>query len=307
MQLLNLLQPFTTSSFASLNDYYTAYQSEVHDLNLTNLLVWHKKHNLHYLEINGYVVYVYHPENPFSCTFSQPVGDYTDVKALKEVVTQLYDLCNQAGIKLSFRHVNEPFKIFLDDQDYPFVSKELEDDFDYVYLSVELAKLSGNRFHKKKNHLNQFNKTFSHTSEIKPITAENLLDAIAVAQKWCHDNGCEGENDLCFEYQGIKEMIQDWDFLSNRGIVGLIIYIEGQPQAMTIAEPLTHETFLIHIEKANGDFNGIYAAINHAMANIAYPNYIYINREQDMGMEGIRKAKRSYHPHHMVKKYDLHL
>lgn len=307
MQRWKQLQPFNITCYQKLEDYYVSYHTEVHDLNLTNLFIWHKRHNLHYLEMHGYVVYVYYPENPFSCTFSEPVGDYADEKALLEVITQLFDISDQSGIQLSFRHVSERFKLFLEKHLYPFKAVALEDDFDYVYLAEELAHLSGNRFHKKKNHLNQFNKTYTTTSEIVPITVLNALDALDVAQKWCYENGCEGSNDLCFEFQGIQDLMHNWETLSNRGVVGQIIYVAGQPQAMTIAEPLNSDMFLIHIEKARTGFNGIYAAINHAMANVAWPTYTYINREQDMGIEGMRKAKRSYHPHHLVKKYDLHL
>ncbi len=299
--------PFSSLDVEHLKHYYTYYTSDIHDLNMTNLLIWRKKHDLHWTSIGGYLWYVYTPSDPFNVIFSEPVGDYRDIEALKNAVRLWLQYCDTHGIPRRFRLVGEAFKQILEDMNLIENMIAVEDNFDYCYETTSLATLSGNRYHKKKNHLNQFVKKYEGAYAIQSISEENALDAFQAAKKWCIANGCGEDLDLCFEYNGIQEILNHWAFYQSIGLEGVVIYVDDSPVALTFGEFIPNDTFLVHIEKADQTVQGIYTAINHAMANQVIGRCQTLNREQDMGIEGIRKAKQSYHPSHLVSKYNVNI
>jgi hypothetical protein len=147
-------------------------------------------------------------------------------------------------------------------------------------------------------------KRYEGQYEVAEISESNAEDALAAARNWCISYGCGDTPDLCHEYHGIHEILTNWKLYADRGLEGVLIFVEKEPIALTFGEMIQNDTFLVHIEKADSNIQSAYTAINHAMANRIYNRCLYVNREQDMGIEGIRKAKSSYHPHHLVAKYD---
>ena len=300
-----MMKKFDEAEFAALKKYYDGYDSDIHDLNLTNLIIWEKKHKLHTLELDGYLWFVYLPEDPFNMMFSEPVGDYSNQNALKVATDHWIKYCEEKQYSVRLRHVGETYKTFLMEHDYKIDSIPVTDAFDYCYVTEELANLAGNKFHKKKNHLNQFRKTYQDRYRIEVINPNNADKAFVAAKNWCISNGCGETLDLCFEFNGIHHILTNWEIFQNRGVEGIVIYVDDVPVAFTLGEFIVGETFLVHIEKADQNIQGIYTAINHAMANHVKDRSQYLNREQDMGIEGIRKAKQSYHPQHLVPKYNI--
>ena len=300
-------KPLTQEDYDTLKPYYEKYTSDVHDLNLTNLLIWRRRHELHFCEIDGYLWFVYYPNNAFNMMFSEPIGDYNDKEALKQSINHWMAFCTQNGYPLRVRHVSDFFKQFLIDLGLELLIHSKEADFDYIYEAVDLANLSGNKFHKKKNHLNQFIKRYEGRYSIFDLNESNAQAALTAARNWCISNGCGETLDLCHEYHGIHEILTNWKTYAGRGLEGVVIFVDEEPVALTFGEIIPNDTFLVHIEKADSSVQGAYTAINHAMANRVAERCLYINREQDMGIEGIRKAKLSYHPHHLVAKYDINL
>ena len=299
--------PFGSTDVEQLKQYYTHYTSDIHDLNMTNLMIWRKKHDLHWLLLGESLWYVYTPSDPFNMSFSEPVGDYTNSEALKTAVREWIAFCEAHHYPLRLRLVGDAFKQVLDEMQLANTVLPMEDNFDYCYNTEELALLSGKKFHKKKNHLNQFLKKYDGIYRISPITVDNAPDAFQAAKKWCVANGC-GENlDLCFEFNGIKDVLNHWALYQSRGLEGVVIYVDDSPVALTFGEFIPNDTFLVHIEKADQTVQGIYTAINHAMANQVLGRCRTLNREQDMGIEGIKKAKQSYHPSHLVPKFNIEL
>lgn len=303
-QSIHQIKKLTHEDYPKLKPYYEMYTSEIHDLTLTNQLIWRGKHNLHILELGGYLWFVYHPENALEVSFSEPVGAYDNLTALKNALDEWRRFCLEYGFPMRIRHFGQAFKDALIELEIPFHADEIVDDFDYVYLTDELAKLSGNRFHKKKNHLNQFLKKYENRFKIEAISESNAGDALVAARRWCVLNGCGETLDLCHEYHGILEVLTHWSLMASRGLEGVLVYVDDVPVAMSFGEMIGTQTFLVHIEKADPEVTGAFTVINHALANQVLDRCIYINREQDMGSEGIRKAKLSYHPHHLVLKYD---
>jgi uncharacterized protein len=172
---------------------------------------------------------------------------------------------------------------------------EDRDNFDYLYLRSDLAELSGKTYHKKRNLVNAFINSYDY--EQKPLGKGNVADAVAVLDKWREAKGFDGD------YAASREALDLFDVLGMRGCV---YYVDGTPAAWCLGEPLAKgRMFAVHFEKAIEDYKGIYQFINQAFAQ-ALPSYFKeINREQDLGDEGLRQAKMTYRPHAFVNKYRM--
>lgn len=171
---------------------------------------------------------------------------------------------------------------------------------DYVYLGENLRDLKGRKYSKKRNHLNAFLRDYpDHTTEA--LTAENVSEALDFVERWCGERNCTGDLDssLLCERQAIHDALYAFDDLDFQG---MLLRIDGKVVAFTMGEMINHDTLVVHIEKAFPQYRGLYPAINKAFAN-AFPEATYINREEDMGLEGLRKAKESYYPAYLLDKY----
>jgi len=175
--------------------------------------------------------------------------------------------------------------------------------WDYIYSVAELSKLAGKRFHKKKNLLNQFKKKY----DFKYISfdSEMIDKAMSMQQDWCTWRDCESSEALTAENNAISRILINWERLN--GLVGAAIIVNETMAAYTVAESLSKDMLLIHFEKGNPDFKGIYQAINQMFLQNSAQNHKVVNREQDLDNEGVRKAKLSYHPVGFLKKYAVTL
>lgn len=172
-----------------------------------------------------------------------------------------------------------------------------EGDWDYIYNSVDLAELSGKKYHSKRNHLARFNEL---NAEFSLITEKDFDDCITFSTNEYNSKYAMSDHSFIAEQYAINTY---FNYFGELGLTGGIIRIDGEIAAFTIGEPLNQETYCIHIEKANTSFNGIYAGINNCFAKTFAADYRYINREEDLGLEGLRKSKHSYHPAFLLKKY----
>jgi uncharacterized protein len=174
-----------------------------------------------------------------------------------------------------------------------FRVEEDRDNFDYLYLKKDLASLEGRRFHKKRNLVNAFINNYSYSES--PICRDNAEEALDVLERW--KNGRDDPGD----YVAAREGLEKREAL---GLHGYLVRVDGDPAAYTLGEPLQKgRAFAVHFEKAFGDYKGIYQFINRAFASVLPRHYRYINREQDLGDEGLRQAKMTYRPSGFVKKY----
>ena len=178
------------------------------------------------------------------------------------------------------------------------------DGHEYVYAIDDLADLKGKKYQPKRNHINRFLAEYPD-AVILPLSDETLPDAVALAERW-YQRRTE-EEDASMEHAALQRAFAHWKEL---GMVGLVLYVGNQVAAMTMGSFLSDDTVDVHFEKADLDFPGAYAVINRAFARHIrehYPQVKYLNREEDMGIEGLRRAKLSYYPHHMVEKCWAHL
>lgn len=217
--------------------------------------------------------------------FSLPMG-FPEDNHLKEQLLHGADY-----IKNMSEAQADGMRIWLESRGYSVC--EDRDNFDYVYLREDLASLKGKKYHKKRNQVNAFINNYSY--EERPLTQENMDDAFQILKQW--KEGREDEGD----YTASKEALELADFLE---LNGYMVYVDGSPAAYTMGEGIAnHSTYVIHIEKALGQYRGIYQFINQAYASVLGTKYKYINREQDLGDEGLRQAKLTYRPSGFVKKY----
>ena len=172
--------------------------------------------------------------------------------------------------------------------------------WDYLYRREELAELKGNRFHKKKNLVNQFLKAYPQFS-YTPLHGGLIHRALELQDAWCAWRDCESSETLTAENRAIEKVLSAWDSLS--GILGGALTIGDKMAAYTVAEALDPGTLVIHFEKGDPEFKGVYQAINQQFLLHAAKGVVTVNREQDLGDEGLRKAKRSYHPFEFLKKF----
>jgi hypothetical protein len=184
--------------------------------------------------------------------------------------------------------------------DARFTATTDRNDSDYIYRVEDLAQLKGAHFQTKRNFVNQFKTRYAY--EYLPIDAKLIGQCLELEERWCSFKKCDENISLAMERRCIYRMFQNFETL---GLFGAAILIEGKVQAFTISERLNATTAILHIEKANTDFRGIYQAINNLFAINSLRDFTFVNREQDLGDQGLRKAKMSYHPHHMTDKFNI--
>lgn len=170
------------------------------------------------------------------------------------------------------------------------------DSSDYVYNSADLIDLAGRKYHQKRNHIARFSEI---PYEFSIITEKDLDECIYFSTQTYNQKYPYSDSSIIAEQFAINTY---FSYYSELGLTGGIIRIDGRIAALTIGERLNSDTFCVHIEKADTSYNGIYAAINHCFAKSAAADFRYINREEDMGIEGLRKSKLSYHPAFLVEK-----
>lgn len=178
-----------------------------------------------------------------------------------------------------------------------------EGSLDYVYDIHDLADLAGRKYHAKRNHCSRFETTYPDY-RIQPITQENLPLARALCKQWYAERrAIDPEGDYRMEETALERAFLNYGALD---LEGLLLTVGDEVVAMTMASRMSRDTFDVHFEKARADVAGAYAMINRCFARYIrdkYPEIRYLNREEDMGIEGLRRAKESYCPHHRVVKY----
>lgn len=181
-----------------------------------------------------------------------------------------------------------------------FEYKEIRGDFDYVYLIEKLSMLSGRKLHSKKNHVNAFIKNNQWSFEL--IDKDNIEECKEMSRLWMRSQEKESEG-LDDEFTATRRYLK---YFSELEVEGALIRANGQVVAFTIGEQLNSDTYVIHLEKAFKEVRGAYPVINQQFATWVmntYPHIKYMNREEDTGEEGLRKAKLSYHPYKLNEKF----
>ncbi len=207
--------------------------------------------------------------------------------------------------------LHQPLTMYLVDQeavellDLPEKRYEVEPErmyFDYVYDAEKLRTLSGKLYHKKKNHVNAFLKEYAGRYQCRRLACHDIEETLDFIHRWhasrISDDPFHRDD---YEVRGIEYVLRNCRLIQYE-IFG--VYVDGKMEAFSLGtyDEVT-KTAVIHVEKANPDIRGLYPFINQQFLCQAFPEAVYVNREDDMGLPGLRKAKESYHPIRLVEKY----
>ncbi len=282
-----------------INQYFREAQPRTSESTFTNLFIWRDCYEVQWAIVEGLLVIK--PGQYDETWILQPYGDYKNCD-LRAAFSQLDAYFSAQGLPLVMRAVTEEFAAWLE-AEYPgmFYLEDERDLADYLYLGEDLRELKGRKYHSKRNHLSNFRK--NHPDYVyEPITADMLDEVWQYLMDWCDQKACGGSLDqgLHCEQKAIREALQYFEQLDYKGAV---IRLDGKITAFTLGEKLNNDTVVVHVEKANGEITGLYSAMNQEFLLHEWPDVQYVNREEDTGAEGLRKAKLSYHPIELVKKY----
>jgi uncharacterized protein len=285
-------KPLELGDRAVFRAFLTEDPPQVSELTFTNLFMWRGRNRPIWKEEHGCLIIIMQPQDSQPYGF-QPVGSGDKQAAVELLLDELTGRSPEA----SLCRVDERFVARHVDTDRYDVIED-RDNNDYVYLARELIELPGNRFHKKRNHVNKFIKSYAF--EYRPLDQDLVECFLRLQEDWCELKNCEEDQDLFDEDRAVYEALIHMEELDFRG--GAIL-IDSRVEAFSLGEHLNPDTVVIHIEKANPRIPGLYAAINQRFCQEAWMEATYINREQDLGVAGLRKAKESYHPHRMIRKF----
>lgn len=284
-----------------IDSYLKDKNLEISELTFTNLYLWNQGQSFSYRIIDDFLV-VKSLDLAGNCMIFLPVGKTEDqnnsLELLKAVIEKLIEDCEDENI-FFIRSLTEKMKTRLEKafpEDFEF--SPTPEYSDYVYSVEKLVNLSGRKYHSKKNQFNKFKKMYDF--EYTPLTAENAQILIDSQCQWFNHNNVEVYADLEIERKGIIQVINNMEHLD---VDGAYITVEGKIAAFTLAEQLSDYTVVIHIEKAVDEFPGAYQAINKLYLENRWSDMTYVNRECDLGIDGLRNTKQSYRPIFMLEKY----
>lgn len=260
-----------------------------------NLFLWGKQHVAFYQDCIVFFSHFYGRS-----VYPYPIGT-GDKKAVIEDILQD---ARERGIPCRLTGLTDADRQDLESW-FPgkFHLRTIRDSFDYVYDINDLADLKGRKFQKKRNHFNRF-KAEHPNYQVVEINACNMGLAQRMVDEWYRTRiKADPEGDYLLENIALARAFQNYGWL---GLEGIMLVDEGKVLAVTIGSRMAKNTFDIHFEKALEDVDGAYAAVNCEFARflrLKYPDIQYLDREEDMGLEGLRKAKLSYNPHHLTEKH----
>lgn len=262
-----------------------------------NNFIWGEANEIEFADVNGFYCMKSRWENKEIYTFPAGKGD------IKPVIEALMEDAKERGIQFQLRgmvkEAVEAMEAAFPGQ-YEYVMNR--DECDYLYTYEKLSTLAGKKLHGKRNHINRF--MDNPDWQYEDITPENIGECKQMSKEWCKLYSCKDDPDLRHEYCAVRTAFKHFFELK---LDGGFIRKEGKIIAFTMGEPLSSDTYVVHIEKAFPEVQGAYPMINQQFVIHHGEGFQYINREEDLGEEGLRKAKLSYYPDILLEKYSLKL
>jgi hypothetical protein len=277
-----------------LDKFLCTKNYDISEFNFTYLFMWAEDYNICYKVINEYLCIrgiTYNKKN----FYFMPLGTGEN---LGEVIDILLETWNYGSEFPFFRSLTTAMIEEIENV-RPGLFNYLPEksSFDYVYLSQDLIGLSGNKFHSKRNHINNFSSNYTY--KYLELDKTHIDACINAAKNWYPEEIYENDSLIAAERNAINRMLKNYNELKFQGG---ILTVNDNIVAFTYGEKLNSDTFVVNIEKANTNYKGSYAMINNLFSAAHGKDYKYINRQEDIGLEGLRKSKLSYHPIKMVEK-----
>ena len=276
-----------------ISSYFEKAQSRSCERTFVNVYLWSRHYKVHYAIIEDTLVF---RDSGKNLSFTYPAGEPENVKKALEF---LMEYCKEKDVPFILYNVT-PHMFAQLDKWYPkkFFIEYNRDLADYVYETEKLASLAGKKLHGKRNHINKFKALYPDWS-YEPLNDDNVEDCFQMALKWRNKNGCEDDPEknaeMCVTLNSLR-------LYKELGLKGGVLKADGKIVAFTVGEPVSDDTFVVHIEKAFAEVDGAYPMINQQFVQHECMEYEYVNREEDTGAEGLRKAKLSYRPAFLEEK-----
>lgn len=282
-----------------IDDYFWASEclKSAHSMNCEytfgSIYLWHTAYRTKIAHYKDFFICRWGKEDELSYSLPIGKGDF------KEAVLKIIEDAKLNGIVPNIYGVTESYKEMLEKEFPNQITYKYDDgNNDYIYSAEKLATLTGKKYHSKRNHITNFKKNNPDWC-FEEISAENIAECINLHTNWIEERD-DNDSDYSLEFESVLTGFENYEKL---GFYGGIIRVNGDAIAYTYGEKMSDECFVSHFEKAPADVQGAYAIINQEFAKRLYEKgFKYINREEDLGLEGLRKAKQSYHPEIWLKK-----
>ena len=287
-------KPISLEDRIIFNSYLDQYQPEISEYTFTNLFMWRNHYTFCWAIYENQLILISTKNSDILYAFP-PMGDDLTVS-----LEFLIDISKKLKLNLELIHFPEKDLDVLKKIGIKHEIIEERGNWDYVYDRNDLVNLPGNPYANFRKKLNRFKRQFQWSYE---EISESLIDSILNMQdEWCGIRACYDDESLNEENLGIHEIFTHWKDLKFEGGV---IKVDGTIVAYTLAELLNKDTIVVHVEKANPEFNGAYQAVAQQFYDKLDGSIKFINREQDLGDLNLRQAKEHYHPIRYVKKYKI--
>lgn len=284
--------------YGMLKYYYMLRRPETSDSNIFSLFLWNRCYPSLYIKTSNGILFV--TEDGRGGYYSvTPFCKDEDMQECFDILKKLYN--DVLGIKLVLEVCDSKAVSLLELPEDEFVIERQREYDDYIYDAEKLRTLSGKKYHKKKNHLNAFMREYDGRYEFRTLTCRNRKEILDFLERWIDaKENVEDREFILYEAAGIGEVLDCCDVLEfNAGGV----YIDGKLEAFSIGCYIEEDDMVyIPVEKANPQIRGLYNYISSEFLKEVFPHAGKVNREDDMGHEGLRKSKMSYHPIYMVEK-----
>ncbi|MBR5464643.1 MAG: GNAT family N-acetyltransferase [Alistipes sp.] len=293
-------QPITLADRARIESYTMGRGLYNCDLSFANIFCWRAFYDTAWAEVEGFLVIRFRIDGGAKTGYMQPIGEGDFGAVIRLLIAE----AEAQGEPLRLVGLTEEGKSMLEEA-FPdhFAFDDNRATRDYLYRREDLSRLQGKNYQPKRNHINRFTSNYP-TYRYETLTRDHFAQCIELEQEWCrHRNGCT-EGGLNEERQA---MVEAFDHFEELGLQGGCIYVEDRLIAFTYGSALNDHTFDIHVEKADTRYEGAFTIINRLFAEQLDPRFTLLNREEDLGLEGLRKAKLSYYPTRLQVKYRAEL
>jgi len=280
-------KPLSLQDKPLFDRFLTDYPQQISELTFTNLFCWRLTKNYNFGIVDGHLLLSFNKGS--HSVFLPPIGP-NPVEMIRKIA-HLYEHTCFTRIDGSIAKQLGP----------EFLIKHDRDMDDYVYDVNELRDLAGKKYDGKRNLIKNFE---SNNPKICQLDGSKIGLFTEFQQHWCRKNNCASKPDLLAENLAIEELLYN---LKTMKVFGICILINDRVEGFSIGEPQNDTTIVEHFEKANTEFKGIYQYLLNSFVKTFQPQYTLLNREQDLGIPGLRKSKLSYHPVQMIEKYSAKL
>lgn len=287
-------RPITLEDKAWINNYIKESQYHSCEYSFSTMMLWKDVYHTEVADAYGVLGYRCHiGKDRYVYAFPAGNGDK------KAAIEEMMQIAKKAGHPFVLRGFEKEWADWLEET-FPgkFELSTSQDEWDYVYSVEKLGSLAGSKYHGKRNHIARFKDSSEWRYE--KLTAENKEECRAMSDCWYHAQFGIGNISVLKEKPVLNYAL---DHMEELNLTGGVLYREEKIVAFTIGEPLTKDMYHVHIEKAYSDIQGAYPMINQQFVLNEMQGFSYVNREEDDGVAGLRRAKESYGPEYMVEKY----